>query len=364
MHILEMVLGVFAIIGALDRITGNHLKLGEEFEKGIESVGSLALAMVGMTVLAPTLSKVLIPIFSPFSRAFHIDPSFISGFLANDMGGAAIGRELATSAVWGGLHGLIVAAMLGVTISFTIPVPLKTTDKKYHKDILSGILCGIATMPIGCIVGGLIIGCEFLPLLLNLLPVIVISGVVCAGLILNAELSRKVFAIFGKFVLIVITIGLGAGVFDFLTGIKLIPYMDSIENAFGSIWGIAVTLSGVFPFIAVISKLLKKPLGMLGNVLKINDTSIVGLISSLSNSIPMFAMIDKMNSKGIVMNMAFAVSASFVFGDHLAFTMAFDDRYLVGMIVGKLVGGFLALVAAHIFYNFSKEKANKESLAA
>lgn len=57
MGVLEIIFGIFAIVGALDKITGNHLKLGEEFEKGIESTGSLVLAAVGMITLTPTISK-------------------------------------------------------------------------------------------------------------------------------------------------------------------------------------------------------------------------------------------------------------------------------------------------------------------
>ena len=55
-----------------------------------------------------------------------------------------------------------------------------------------------------------------------------------------------------------------------------------------------------------------------------------------------------MDSRGIVINMAFAVSASFVFGDHLAFTMAYNNAYLPGMIAGKLIGGLCAILAAVI----------------
>ena len=52
-----------------------------------------------------------------------------------------------------------------------------------------------------------------------------------------------------------------------------------------------------------------------------------------------------------MMNMAFAVSAAFVLGDHMAFTMAFDNTHLVSVIVAKLVGGVAAVVVAHFFYN-------------
>ena len=55
--------------------------------------------------------------------------------------------------------------------------------------------------------------------------------------------------------------------------------------------------------------------------------------------------------------MAFAVSASFVFGDHLAFTMSFDKRFLWAVIAGKLISGACAVVAAVFMYNLTYKKA-------
>ena len=49
---------------------------------------------------------------------------------------------------------------------------------------------------------------------------------------------------------------------------------------------------------------------------------------------------------GKVVNIAFAVSAAFVFGDHLGFTAGFAPDMLPAMIVGKLVGGVSAVAVA------------------
>ena len=54
-EILIAVMAVFAVLGALDRILGNRLGLGKEFEDGITAMGALALAMVGIICLAPVL---------------------------------------------------------------------------------------------------------------------------------------------------------------------------------------------------------------------------------------------------------------------------------------------------------------------
>ena len=362
MNILSMIFGVFALLGAADRILGNRLKLGEEFEKGVLSVGPLAVAMVGMITVAPFLANLMIPIFRPFSSWLGIDPSFIGGFVANDMGGASIAIELSDT-VWSRFHGLVVAAMMGVTICFTIPVALKTVEERYHKDMLSGILCGVATVPVGCLVGGLVMKLGFLELIRNLIPVIVISLLTCVGLVLNPVFCRKVFNLIGQIVLIVITAGLGVGIFTYITGIVLIPGLASVKDGFIVVSEIAMILAGVFPLIAVISKVFKKPFGWLGRLLGINEASVVGLISSLANSIPMFSLTKEMNSKGIVINFAFATSASFVLGDHLAFTMAFDKTAVFGMMVGKFVGGIFAVVIANLLFHFTRKKEKTDTLA-
>ncbi len=360
MDILKIIFGIFALIGALDRIFGNKLKLGEEFEKGILVTGSLALVMVGMMNIVPVLSKILIPIFSPISEFLHIDPSFIGTFIASDMGGAMLSTELSPNSVWGVYNGFVVASMLGITICFSIPVPLRMVEKKYHKDVLNGILCGVATMPIGCIAGGILLGCPFLQLLLNTLPVIIVSIITCLGLVCNADLCRKIFGVIGNILLIVMTIGLGCGVFESLTAIQIIPGALPIEEGFAVVVEIAILLTGIYPFIAVVSKIFRKPLTAMGKFMKIDGFSVLGLISTLANAIPTMGIIDKMNTKGIVMNMAFVVSASFVFGDHLAFTMGLNEAAVVPMIVGKLVSGVCALIVAHFIYKYTyKEDLNK-----
>ena len=47
-EILIAVMAGFAVLGALDRILGNRLGLGKEFEEGILAMGSLAMAMIGV----------------------------------------------------------------------------------------------------------------------------------------------------------------------------------------------------------------------------------------------------------------------------------------------------------------------------
>jgi len=53
-----------------------------------------------------------------------------------------------------------------------------------------------------------------------------------------------------------------------------------------------------------------------------------------------------MDKRGKVVNIAFAVSAAFVFGDHLGYTAEAAPEILPGMILGKLAGGITAVAVA------------------
>ena len=59
------------------------------------------------------------------------------------------------------------------------------------------------------------------------------------------------------------------------------------------------------------------------------------------------------------MNLAFAVSAAFVFGDHLAFTLSYNDEHILAVIIGKLVAGLSALAVADIMVRVGKAYPNQ-----
>lgn len=346
---LATIMAIFAVIGALDKITGNHLKLGDEFEKGLHTLGPLSLSMLGMMTIAPVLADLMLPLITPVANAIGFDPSAVAGILiANDMGGAALADSVAADPVLGAFHGLCVASMLGATVSFTIPVALQSAKKENHDDVLLGLLCGISTIPVGCFISGLVMGISPIKVILNLLPAILISLIIVIGLLKFPKATIKVFSVFGKIISILITCGLALGIFQTLTGKVIIENTAPLMESAATVFTICITLAGTFPLIAIISKILKKPLSALGKKLELDDTSVIGLIATLANSIATMESADKMNRKGRVLNLAFAVSAAFVFGDHLAFTLSYNGEYIVPVIIGKLVAGATALVVASV----------------
>ena len=346
-EILIAVMAAFALLGALDRILGNKFGLGQEFENGILAMGSLGLSMIGIIALSPVLAAVLKPVVVPVFAFLGADPAMFAGtILASDMGGGSLAQELTTDPRAAGLGGVITGSMLGATIVFTIPVALGILSEEDRPFLAKGILCGIVTIPVGVLTAGLVAGYPVLMVLRNLIPIILFGAIIALGLWKAEKAMVRGFGIFGKGVVAVITIGLAAAIMRSLTGWTLIPGMNDIEEGFEMVGAIAIVLAGAFPLEFVITKLFQKPLMKLGHLLGINDTAAAGLVASLANSIATFGMVKEMDDRGKVVNIAFAVSAAFVFGDHLGFTAGFAPELLTAVIVGKLVGGISAVFVA------------------
>lgn len=156
---------------------------------------------------------------------------------------------------------------------------------------------------------------------------------------------------------IVFTIPVGLGIIiQKLTPLTLIPGMNPISEGVAIVGDIAVVLAGAFPLVYVITRVFKTPLMKLGHVLGMNDIAAAGLVATLANNIPMFQMLHDMDRRGKIINVAFAVSAAFVFGDHLGFTAGFDSTMIFPMIVGKLVGGVTAVAVAMLITRKYKEE--------
>lgn len=346
-EVLIDMMAVFALLGGLDRILGGRFGLGSRFEEGILSMGSLALAMVGIVSLAPVLAGILKPIVVPVYRLLGADPAMFAGtVLACDMGGGPLARQLTADPQAADLGGVITGSMLGATVVFTIPVAMGILEEEDRPAMAKGILCGMVAIPFGILAGGLTAGYAFSMVLRNLVPIVLMALLIALGLWRAEKAMVAAFTAFGKILVAVVTVGLSGAIIQALTGFAVIPGLAPISEGFETVGTIAIVLAGAFPLVYVLTQVLNKPLMALGKLLGINEPASAGLIASLANSIATFGMVKDMDDRGKVVNIAFAVPAAFVFGDHLGFTAGFAPELLPAMIVGKLVGGVVAVGVA------------------
>ena len=346
-EVLIAVMAGFAVLGAVDRVIGNRFGIGEKFEEGILSMGSLAMAMLGVICLAPVLAAVLKPVVVPVFDLLGADPAMFAGsILACDMGGGPLAQELTADADAAALGGVITGSMLGATLVFTLPVAMGILEEQDRPAMAKGVLCGIVTIPVGVLAGGLAAGFGIGMILRNLLPIVMFGILIALGLWKAENAMIRGFAAFGKGVVAVITLALAAAILEELTGFVIIPGLAPLSEGFEIVGEIAIVLAGAFPLVYVVTKVFHRPLMKLGKVLGINDPAAAGLVASLANSIATFRLVKDMDERGKVVNIAFAVSAAFVFGDHLGFAAGFAPEMIVPMIVGKLVGGIAAVAVA------------------
>lgn len=362
--VIMMIMMIFMLVGAVDKILGNKFGYGEEFENGFNAIGALALSMAGVVAAAPVLATVLGPILKPLYTAIGADASmFATTLLACDMGGYPLAMELAADASIGNFAGLILGTMMGPTIVFTIPVALGIIKKEDRSYLGAGVLAGMITIPIGCVVGGLAMNMteykmDIGRILINLVPVIVIAALIVLGLWFAPSKMIAGFNVFGAGVTIVITALTAIAVFQQITGIYF-PLFDvmSIKDPVTGIspldsgllvcGQIGIVLIGAFPMVKWITRTFGGALNKIGAAFGMNETGSAGLVATLANNIAMFNIMGDMNPKGKILNVAFAVSAAFVFGDHLGFTAGVEQQMVFPVILGKLVAGITALILAN-----------------
>lgn len=136
--------------------------------------------------------------------------------------------------------------------------------------------------------------------------------------------------------------------------ILIFSILGAVDHIFGNRFGLGKEFEKAL--MLPLSQFLKFPLKIIGKRSGINKLSVVGVISSLASSATSFGMMDKMDSKGVVINSAFAVSVAFIVGSHLAFTMAFDNSYVIPVITEKLISGICSIILAIIIFNITNRK--------
>jgi ethanolamine transporter len=360
--IIMWVMAIGAVIGGIDRIIGNKFGLGEKFEEGFNSMGPLALGMVGIVCLSPVIAKYMGPLIIPGLTAIGADPAIFGSILPNDTGGYPLAMELAINQEAGYFSGLIVASMLGCTIVFSIPVGLGLIEKRDQPYFAKGLLIGLITVPVGSIIGGAIAGYNMTMVLFNSIPVIGISILLAIGLRFIPNGMIKGCIIFGKFIVVVITVGLAAAAFESMTGVVIIPGLSPIGDALGIIGSIGVVLLGTFPVLSLLTKVLDKPLTFIGKKLGMDATSTAGLIFTLANSIPVYKMMKDMNARGKIINTAWLVPATAALGDHLGFTAGVHPEAITAVVISKLIAGVLAVALAMLMTK-STAAEDKQSAA-
>lgn len=350
-RVIFFVMAAFMLWAAFDKVfLNNRFGYGKEFDKGINMMGPLAASMIGFMCLAPVIGKVLSPAVTPLFNAVGADPAIFAGsILPIDMGGFALSKVMTKdSQIWA-LSGIVLGSMLGATVLYNIPVSISMIDKRHHTELAKGTMLGVIAIPFGTFIGGIMFGIPVVKVVINLMPATVLAVLLALGLWFIPEKLLKGFTVFSRIIMAISTVSFAAAIFKELTGITLIPGMDPIGPQFRIVGRIAITLAGAFPFIKCLTAILSKQLSAIGRKLRVNEQTIAGMLASLANSLPAYAMVDGMDTRGKVVALAFLTPAAYTFAGQLAFASANMPEALASMVVAKLAAGVIAVIFALLF---------------
>jgi len=368
-----------AVLGAFAAIKNPEDGLGKEFMSGLHAVGHIFVPAAGIMASIPYLTWFISKFIGPIFEAIGADPAIAATtILASDMGGYQLANALKTT-YEGWIMAMIVGFMAGATIVFSIPMGLAMLDKRDHKYMALGVMSGVLTIPIGAFIASVLVVLfntdirdvistttdstyEFVisygQILINLLPLLIFVLVIAAGLKFFPRAMIAGFMIFGrvmdaaiKLVLVFSIVEIFTGLFTTIFGAwGFDPIMADEADQFRALETagyIGIMLAGAFPMVYLLRKYAAKPLEAGGRKIGLSSTGSAGILATMANILAMFSLVRYMRPKDKVINIAFAVCAAFLLGDHLSFTANFQPNIILPVMIGKLSAGICAIVIAY-----------------
>lgn len=349
MNFFILIMLFLCLIGLLDKALNNRLGLVESFDKGINSMGSITMSMIGFYCIAITLIQNNVDVIKTISNNSSLDPSIIIGsILAPDMGGFSIVAGLNNNSFLV-FSGLVLTSTLGQTISFQLPIFLASLKKIDLNPFINGLIYGILSLPLILLVVAWYL--QLPNLLINLLPILLLCLILTIALYFSYEKTLFVLTLFG-YIIRMISIGLFVLVvlqlfFDTL------PFTTNtlISEALVIVLRMCIVVCGSMILSDFIIKHFSKFIFIIGRKLGINSTSVVGLLLSLGTSIAMIPLFSQMDRKGKMMNAAFSVSGAYVLGGQLGFISSVADSHgIMIYMLTKISAGVLAIIFVMLFY--------------
>jgi ethanolamine transporter len=342
----QWIMGIFAVgalVGGMDYLCGNKKGYGAQFASAFELLGPTAMSMAGIICLTPVLSLLLRTGISPFFHLIGIDPAMAGGIFPIDMGGYQLCTQVADTPFWGSYAGIIVSSMLGCAIMFLLPVGMGIIEKEDESFFLRGMILGLIGLPFGLAAGGLLLGASFWKLLYELLPVLLFSVLLIAGLCRFPDRMVWIFQKFAAGMKVLITVGLIIGAMFYMTG-QTSTWITPLTEAMAVVASICIVMLGSLPVSLLLQRVLKKPLRALGRRSGLDDVAMTAIMIGTVSVIPALLLLKDTDRHGKIAVTAYLVSAASLMGAHIAFTAGTQPSMTAALITAKLTGGLAALL--------------------
>lgn len=343
-QIIKIIIAAGLAAGGAAYCLDRNLRIGKKFQEGFAMSGQMFLSIAGIMTIAPFLAQCLKPAVVPIFRAIGADPAVFAGILGCDMGGYPLAVSLAESQDVAKMMGLAPAAMLGGTLTFSIPVARAMLDDERFHMYSRGVLAGLFTIPFGGVAGGAVQGLSWEVILINHIPISILAALVMLGFRFCPERLVRIVDLFGKLITKIGIIGLAAGGVTYLTEVTIIPGMPSVMESMETVCGMVLILAGSLPLLDLFNRLLQIPLERAGRRIGMKAADMSGLVFTLASGVPAFAMMKDMSKRGIIVNGAWNVACVGLLGSQIGFVLQEVPEMLLPFVAAKLTAGVLTLV--------------------
>ena len=367
-----------AVVGAVVSIIKEEHPLGKKFLEGIDSIGPIFLPVAGILAAAPFLTTFVTSAFGPLYETVGADAAMAATtIIATDMGGYQLAEAIAaTKESW--IMAMTTGYMAGATIIFSIPVALKMLEKRDRKYLALGVMSGMLAIPVGVFIAGAVIALmdpsireviatngaatyelalSFGLIFRNLIPLIIFCVAIAVGLLLIPNGMIRGFLVFGTVMDSALRLIVVFSIVEYFTGFFSVvighwgfdPIIaDETEpfRALETAGYIGIMLCGAFPMVYMIQTYLKRPLNALGRRIGLSADATTGILAATANVLALFAIVRDMAPEDKVKCIAYGVCSAFLIGDHLSFTANFQPTLILPVMIGKFLGGCLAVFLA------------------
>ena len=318
------------------------------FYEEISTVDENAYMYVNLSIaiFVMILNSNVMPLPYRVFDMLKMDPGMFGSILAIDMGGYQMAMDLAADPELGRFAGIVISAIFGCTVVFTIPVGMGAMGEEDRPLFTRGILLGLSTMPAGILAGGLAAGISVGRILIFALPVLLLSALLAFGLWKKPVAVADGFRVFAEGIRRLAILGLMLGAVAYMTGWKLIADMAPLEEAMEVVCSIAIVMLGSMPLAELLQRILRKPFAWLGGKTGLNSVSMTALLIGMVSVVPALAMFPRMDRRGKIVNGAFLVCGASCFAAHLGFAVGVEPELVGALLAAKLLGGLLGALMA------------------
>lgn len=201
MNVFTLIMLVFAAFGFIDKMIGGRLGISEPFDKGLLSMGTMAIPVMGVSCVGVAFVQQHIDTIMHGAGFLPFNTSLFAGIMfAPDVGGYFIAEQLTQDEVMVVFNCLILGALLGQTITFQLPLFMSMVDKKDHHIMFRGFTAGIIVIPIGLAVASIMLKIEMMKFAAQFIPILLICIFMALGLAKRPSGVVKGFSVFAQII--------------------------------------------------------------------------------------------------------------------------------------------------------------------